>query len=223
MDGLALSGIKKSFRNKHVLADVSLEASAGECVGILGGNGSGKTTLLSILAGILAPDGGSFLWQGQDLFADQKRRQRLVGFVPQGTPLLEELSARDNLRLWYDSQALERELSEGKLALLGIPDFIDVRVAKLSGGMKKRLSIGCAIAAEADILLLDEPLAALDLLCKMKIMDYLAAYKKSGHVALFVSHDTQGLELCDRWYILRGGVLIPYQYDGNIGQLAEML
>ncbi|MDR0220290.1 MAG: ATP-binding cassette domain-containing protein, partial [Lachnospiraceae bacterium] len=107
--------------------------------------------------------------------------------------------------------------------LLGIPDFIDVRVSKLSGGMKKRLSIGCAIASEPDVLLLDEPLAALDFLCKMKIMDYLAEFKKGGRAALFVTHDTQGLELCDKWYILREGALVPYQYDGNVVHLAGKL
>jgi ABC-2 type transport system ATP-binding protein len=89
--------------------------------------------------------------------------------------------------------------------------------------MKKRLSIGCAIASEPDVLLLDEPLAALDFLCKMKIMDYLAEFKRGERVVLFVTHDTQGLELCDKWYILREGVLVPYQYDGNVVQLAGKL
>jgi ABC-2 type transport system ATP-binding protein len=70
---------------------------------------------------------------------------------------------------------------------------------------------------------LDEPLAALDLPGKMKIMDYLSAFKKGGRTALFVTHDTQGLELCDKWYILRGGALEPYQYDGNVVDLAGKL
>ena len=74
---------------------------SGKCVGILGGNGCGKSTLLSILAGVQQADGGSFLYEGEkDLFTFPRQRAQLVGYVPQGTPLIEELTAKDNLSLW---------------------------------------------------------------------------------------------------------------------------
>ena len=166
---IQIKNISKSYRKKVVLKDISLNASGGQCIGILGSNGSGKSTFLSILAGVLGCDGGSFLCDGKDLFADPALRAFFVGYVPQGTPLLEELTAWDNLLLWYDKENLKKELENGVLKLLGIQDFLKVPVHKMSGGMKKRLSIGCAVANRPPILLLDEPTAALDLACKESI------------------------------------------------------
>lgn len=218
-----ISHVQKKYRKKCVLKDINLKASGGTCIGILGCNGSGKSTLLSILAGVLRRDEGSFLCDGKDLFQDQKLRSQLVGYVPQGTPLIEELSARDNLLLWYSPQQMEQELENGVLKMLGIDDFLKVPVNKMSGGMKKRLSIGCSVANRPPILLLDEPTAALDLICKESIAEYLRRYKRSGGLLLLTTHDVLELELCDAWYIIRDGVLEPYQYDGNLRNLIESL
>ncbi len=215
--------VKKNYRKKEVLKQVSFEAGTGMCIGILGSNGSGKSTLLSVLAGLQRPDGGEFCCDGKNLFEKPKLLAKLTGYVPQGTPLLEELTAWDNLRLWYDKETLERELSAGVLAMLGIPDFIRVRVSKMSGGMKKRLSIGCAVAHSPKILLLDEPSAALDLVCKERIAVYFRRYKADGGILVLATHDTQELELCDRWYILKDGMLASYEYDGNVRRLAGQL
>lgn len=220
---MELRNIQKKYKKKQVLRDISLQAKPGCCVGILGGNGSGKSTLLSILAGVQSCNGGSFLWQGVDLLKDSKVRTQLVGYVPQGTPLLEELTAWDNLLLWYDKETLKQELQNGVLAMLGIGEFLKTPVNKMSGGMKKRVSIGCSVARRPQILLLDEPTAALDLVCKEQIYRYLADYKKRGGILLLATHDVQELELCDVWYILKDGVLTPYQYDGNVHRLAECL
>lgn len=215
--------IQKKFRSKEVLKGASFQAEPGMCVGILGSNGSGKSTLLAILAGVQRPGAGEFLCDGTDLFRDRKLLARLTGYVPQGTPLLEELTAWDNLLLWYDRAVLQRELSEGVLAMLGIPDFIRTRVGKMSGGMKKRLSIGCAVAHSPGILLLDEPSAALDLMCKERIATYFRQYKARGGILVLATHDVRELELCDRWYILKDGVLVPYEYDGDVRRLVGML
>ena len=220
---MEVKGIVKNYRKKTVLRDVSFLATAGQCIGIFGGNGSGKSTLLSVLAGIQKADSGSFLWEGKELFAGRELRERLVGYVPQGTPLLEELTAWDNLRLWYDKDKLRQELQSGTLAMLGIPEFLKTPVRKMSGGMRKRLTIGCAIANQPKILLLDEPSAALDLVCKEKIADYLKVYKKQGGIIILVTHDVQEMELCDLCYILKDGVLVPYDFDGNVHRLAGLL
>lgn len=220
---MEVKGIVKNYRKKTVLRDVSFLATAGQCIGIFGGNGSGKSTLLSVLAGIQKADSGSFLWEGKELFAGRELRERLVGYVPQGTPLLEELTAWDNLRLWYDKDKLRQELQNGTLAMLGIPEFLKTPVRKMSGGMRKRLTIGCAIANQPKILLLDEPSAALDLVCKEKIADYLKVYKKQGGIIILVTHDVQEMELCDLCYILKDGVLVPYDFDGNVHRLAGLL
>ena len=220
---IQISHIQKKYGKKQVLKGIDLTCQGGQCIGILGSNGSGKSTLLSILAGVLGADKGSFLCDGKDLLTDHRRRAHLVGYVPQGTPLIEELTAWDNLLLWYDRAALNSELESGVLQLLGIGDFLKVTVSKMSGGMKKRLSIGCAMAKKPPILLLDEPTAALDLACKQQISQYLRHYKASGGILLLTTHDVMELSLCDEWYIIRDGVLCAFQYDGDVAKLAESL
>lgn len=220
---LIISHVKKEFKNKPVLQDVSLIARKGECVGILGGNGCGKTTLLSILAGVVKQDAGSFVLYGQEVFEDKTNFNEMIGYVPQGTPLFEELTAKDNLLLWYDRRELKKELEQGVLHMLGIPDFLNIRVSKMSGGMKKRLTIGCAMAGKQKVLLLDEPTAALDLECKQKIWDYLDNYCKNGGIVLLVTHDIQEIQRCNTCYLMKEGVLNPYEFDGDVRQLVERL
>lgn len=220
---IQIQNVKKSYHTKKVLQDVSLTCESGQCIGLLGANGSGKSTLLSILAGVLTPDEGYFLCDGKDLFRNPTKRATLVGYVPQGTPLLEELTARDNLRLWYDAKTMEKELKNGVLKLLGIDAFLKTPVCKMSGGMKKRLSIGCAMAKRPPILLLDEPTAALDLCCKQEIADWLKKYKASGGILLLTTHDVQELQLCDAWYILKDGKLNPFTFSGDIDALIKSL
>ncbi len=220
---MKIVSIKKNYQKNCILKNITFSAKEGQCIGILGGNGSGKSTLLGILAGILKPDGGSFTYQGDDLLKDAKKRSRLVGYVPQNTPLLEELSAKDNLSLWYDSLELTKELSQGVLGILGIGDFLKTPVYKMSGGMKKRLAIGCAVSNKPKILLLDEPSAALDLICKTRIFNYLEQFKKQGGIIILATHDVQELPLCDQLFILKNGVLNPFEYDGNINRLVGQL
>ena len=220
---IELQGLQKSFRDKKVLNGASFTAKEGECVGILGGNGCGKSTLLSILAGVQRADCGSFLCDGKDLLKDTAYRNSVLGYVPQEDPLIEELNAWDNLRMWYDKKTLEKQLSEGMLSILGIDGFLKTPVRKMSGGMKKRLSIGCAIAASPKILLLDEPSAALDLICKEKIYTYFEQYKAQGGIILIATHDLQEMSLCDRCYILKHGILEAHEFHGDIHHLVGCL
>ncbi len=220
---IEVRGVRKAYGKKQVLADVSFSAVSGQCVGILGGNGSGKSTLFSILAGVRRVDNGSFFYQGTDLLRHAGRIPKILGYVPQTDPLMEELSAWDNLRMWHDKETLVRELAEGALKLLEIDGFLKKPVRKMSGGMRKRLSIACAVASRPGILVLDEPSAALDLVCKENIIRYLTAYKEAGGIVLLSTHDVQDLTLCDACYILKEGSLRSYVYDGNFHRLAEAL
>lgn len=220
---IEINDIQKKYGAKRVLKGLSLTAESGQCIGLLGGNGSGKSTLLSILAGIQPADAGSFTCGDVNFFGDAKERARLVGYVPQGTPLIEELTAYDNLRLWYSKNTLKKELTGGFLAMLGVSDFLKTTVSKLSGGMKKRLSIGCAMAGNPAVLLLDEPMAALDLGCKQKISEYIRQYKASGGIVLIATHDLLELALCDRWYIMKDGKLVPFDYTGDVDALVKNL
>ena len=220
---MIIKNIKKSFGKKQILKDISLEVQKGECIGILGGNGSGKSTLMNILSGVSKPDCGEFLHENTNLLKNRSAINRYVGYVPQGVALFEELSALDNLRLWYDKKEMEKSLSDGVLAMLGIDAFLKTPVYKMSGGMKKRLSVGCSVAHNPEILLLDEPSAALDLVCKERIANYLLEFKELGGIILLATHDIQEFPLCDRLYILKNGVLNPYSYDGNVHRLAGSL
>lgn len=220
---IELAGIQKSYHKKRILENVSLTVESGSCVGILGGNGSGKSTLLSSLAGVQKADAGAFLYAGEDLFKNSKLRTKVLGYVPQGNPLIAELTAWDNLRMWYDRKTLQKELSDGVLAMLGIDSFLKVPVSKMSGGMQKRLSIGCAVAQKPKILLLDEPSAALDLVCKERIYNYFKKYTEEGGTLILTTHDIQEVQLCDKCYILKQGKLEPYEYDGDIQRLVRYL
>lgn len=206
---IQVDNIRKRYGKKQVLTGVSFTAKQGECIAIAGANGCGKSTLLSILAGTQKADGGSFSAFSTDLFAEPKKRQTLLGYVPQENPLLPELSAKDNLRLWYckSKYSMEEELECGVLRMLGIHEFLHTTVSKLSGGMKKRLSIGCAIAQDPPILVLDEPSAALDLICKERIREYLTEHIRRNGIVVITTHDEEELALCHHLLVMREGKL----------------
>jgi len=218
---ITIENICKSYGRKKILDNISFSAMDGECIGIIGGNGCGKSTLLSILAGVRKCDGGSFSLDGTELFANKKKHAEVVGYVPQGTPLLEELTALDNLRLWYTRREMEEELRSGTLKMLGIDEFLRSRVKNLSGGMKKRLSIGCSVAHKPKVLLLDEPTAALDLACKENIREYMKSHTENGGIILLSTHDEKELRMCDRLYIIRDGALVETEFTGNVKSLTE--
>lgn len=220
---MEIRSLKKSYGKKQVLKGIDLSVSPGKCIGIIGGNGSGKSTLLSILAGVLKCDSGEFTVAGENLFSNEKKRNSIVGYVPQGTPLIEELSALDNLSLWYEKDQMKKSLSDGVLKMLGVGEFLKTRVCNMSGGMKKRLSIGCSVANNPGILLLDEPSAALDIVCKEKINEYISQFKSEGGIVILATHDAGELPLCDSIYILKDGALTLFDYDGDIQKLARSL
>ena len=181
-------GISYSYGRRQVLEE------KGDCVAIAGPNGCGKSTLLSLLAGAMRLQKGEIRYGGQDPRKDVGVFRRMLGYVPQDNPLLEELTVRDNLRLWYSSSpfSLKEDLQSGILSLLKLEEMLPMAVSKLSGGMKKRVSIGCA---------------ALDLNCKEDIRGYLKWFQKNGGTILITTHEEAELDLCNRLYILRKGKL----------------
>ena len=227
---ITIQNIRKSYHSSQILNGVSMEAEEGSMTCILGKNGCGKSTLLSILAGIVRADSGSFLFrQGDspdiDLFRRRMDASRLIGYVPQSTPLLEELTALDNLRLWYTGgkSVLRQELESGVLKDLDIDSFLHKNVRTLSGGMKKRLSIGCALAHHPRILLLDEPGAALDLIAKDQIVTWLKKFGTQGGIVLLASHELGEIENCSRAYVLKDGCAEPLDHKVGGVHLAALL
>lgn len=204
------NGITKSYgRKSQILKGASFHASAGEYIAIVGANGCGKSTLLGILSGSLRADGGTFQIDGQNPFKNSKVFSRYIGFVPQENPLMENLSVYDNLRFWYcdTGRDIKQDLVNGVPAILGVTEYLHKTVDKLSGGMKKRLSICCALAKNPPVLILDEPGASLDIVCKQDILNYLKAYTRSGGTVVITSHEEGELKLADRMYLLKDGLL----------------
>lgn len=214
---ITVTDVTSAYGRRKILRGVSFTASRGECIGIVGANGCGKSTLLSILAGTLRPASGQVLYYGRPAWSDavsgrmrgdQEVIRKMTGYVPQENPLIPELTVYDNLRLWYpDKKILRQELTQGFLSLLGIGDFSRKQVSKLSGGMKKRVSIGIAMAGMPPVLLMDEPSAALDLLCKEDIQRYLQIYLERKGTVVITTHEESELALCDKLYIMKDGQL----------------
>jgi ABC-2 type transport system ATP-binding protein len=199
---LEIKNLSKAYKKKQVLKNISLSAHDGEIIGIVGANGSGKSTLLFALA---------------SLFPES-------AYVPQDSVLIEELSGLDNLRLWYEKSSLKSALSsESPLQILGLNSLLNMTVSKMSGGMKKRLSIACALAKNSKILLLDEPGSALDIPCKEKLHEYYKKFALEGGIIILSSHDYEELSLCTRLLVLKDGFLSPYEYNGDFHALSALL
>lgn len=220
---LSIEHISKKYGGKEVLRDIDFEVRSGECVGILGGNGSGKSTLFGILSGVLCPTSGRALLEGVNVLEKPKVRRANIGYLPQETPLITELNARDNLLLAYGRKELGKSIADGTLEKLGVTDFLSVSVSKMSGGMKKRLSIALLAAGKPKIMLLDEPSAALDLSAKRFVAEYISDFVSKGGAVLLATHDVSEIAACDRCFIIKNGVLLPYEWDGDADRLARLM
>ena len=173
--------------------------------------------------GIISCDNGQFLCDGIDLLKNRKLREKTIAYVPQSPLLIEELTARDNLLMWYEKSEIDAYLSDGVLKMLGIGDFMKTTVKKMSGGMKKRLSIACAVSNKPRILFLDEPSSALDPICKKAIYDYILRFKASGGIVILATHDLDELSLCDNCYVIKDCTLRRFENTGNFHDLVEKL
>lgn len=194
---IELRGIRKSYGSRVILADLDLVVQRGRCIGLVGPNGSGKSTLLAIMAGALKADGGTIRYNDRPM-TTREDLSRWAAFVPQDNPLIDELTVRDNLKLWYagTGASLADALRDGLPRELGLDRWLSHRVRNLSGGLKKRVSIACALANDAPILLMDEPGASLDLLMKQDIRRHLQRYLDRGGTIVISSHEEDELKMC---------------------------
>lgn len=184
--------ISKSYGKKQILNDISFVVPDGSAIGILGANGSGKSTLLSCIA--------------KKYSAGSKVR---FGYVPQENPLFDELKPIDNLRMWTNKKKSEilSLLTTPPLCKLGIQNFLDTPVKNMSGGMKKRLSLACALLEHPQILLMDEPFAALDLPAKQDALQFMQYYLGLGNSILIASHEEAVFQFCSHVYLLQNGTI----------------
>ena len=197
---ILIENIKKRYK-KNILNGVNLKVDKGKCVGILGSNGCGKTTLLGIMSGTLKYDSGKIFYDGQ-LMENKKMFLKYVGYVPQENPLIEEVSARDTIRLWYGFK-----YDESIIKSLGIDKFIDKKIYELSGGMKRRVSIAVALMGNPQILILDEPGAALDIYGKKEVISCIKRFADLGKTIIISTHDRDEIDICDELYVMEEGTL----------------
>lgn len=203
---IEVKNISKRYRNT-VLDDISFTAEKGQCVGIIGANGCGKTTLLSIMAGVNKAQSGKIYYNNE--LADRKSVfKKYIAYVPQENPLIDELTTKDNLLLWLGSnKRIKDGFENGVLKDLGIDEFLNKQVNELSGGMKRRLSIGISLSNNAPIMLLDEPGSALDIYGKQEVNSYILNYVKNGGTVVMSTHDRDEIDLCTKLYKIEDGIL----------------
>lgn len=203
---IEVKNISKRYRNT-VLDDISFTAEKGQCIGIIGANGCGKTTLLSIMAGVNKAQSGKIYYNNE--LADRKSVfKKYIAYVPQENPLIDELTTKDNLLLWLGSnKKIKDGFENGVLKDLGIDEFLNKQVNELSGGMKRRLSIGISLSNNAPIMLLDEPGSALDIYGKQEVNSYILNYVKNGGTIVMSTHDRDEIDLCTKLYKIEDGIL----------------
>lgn len=200
--------LSKSYGAQRAVDDASVRVLAGEGVALLGPNGSGKTTLLCLLAGVLRAGTGSALVCGQPTHKAGARRA--LGFVPQDAAVYDGLTGAENLALFGRLSGLTRSaLAEGVESALEAAELTsmrDVRAAAYSGGMRRRLSLACALVHAPSVLLLDEPFEGVDDHSRDHLLQVLADSKRRGLALVLSTHRLHEVSaLCERFYLLHEG------------------
>jgi thiamine transport system ATP-binding protein len=190
---LCVEDVTVRFGERTVLDDVSLTVETGEIVALLGPSGCGKSTLLRVIAGLQIPDGGAVLWDGSDL-AGVPPHRRGIGLVFQDLQLFPHKDVGANVAFGLRMQGARRDEITARVAqlleLVGLPGFERRRVATLSGGEAQRVALARSLAPEPTVLLLDEPLGALDRdLHDRLALDVRALLRQVGITAIHVTHD----------------------------------
>ncbi len=215
---LELSHIQKSFDGTPVLKDISLCVQNGEIVSILGPSGCGKTTLLNLILGITEPDGGRIKYDGQDI-TELPMEKRGFNIVFQDYALFPNLDVKQNITYGLRNKpgiSTPQEV-EDLIELLGLKEHLSKRIYQLSGGQKQRVALARTMVMKPGILLLDEPLSALDGVIKESIKERIKTIAREYHLTtIIVTHDPEeALTLSDRVLILNDGGIA--QYDDPYG------
>jgi lipopolysaccharide export system ATP-binding protein len=213
--GLQVSHLRRSYRRRPVIRDVSLELARGEVVALLGPNGSGKTTCFYCVAGLINPDSGSVTIDGRDVtnFPMYRRAKLGIGYLPQEVSIFRGLSVEDNilsiLEIAEDDRHKRRERLEELLSDFSIGHLRRAPALSLSGGERRRVEIARCLAANPKYLLLDEPFAGVDPIAVGEIRALVADLKNRGIGVLITDHNVrETLEIVDRAYILHEGKVL---------------
>ena len=207
-----MTRISKRFGDVHAVRELSLQISAGETYGLLGPNGAGKSTSISMIAGLLALDGGEVRVLGRAVTKKATAVRADIGLVPQDVAVYPDLTARENLRFFgrlygLDGADLAARIDR-VLDVIGLADRADDRSKEFSGGMNRRLNIGIGLLHQPRLLVLDEPTVGVDPQSRSAILDAVEQLAREGMAVLYTTHYMEEAErLCDRVGIIDGGEL----------------
>lgn len=213
---LRAQNLRKSFRNKIAVRDVSINVEQGEIVGLLGPNGAGKTTTFELLVGFLAPNGGCILLDDRDVTRlPVWRRARLgISYLPQEISIFQKLTVEENLLIILESfcgnPAEMVEIADGLLEKMGLSGMKKQSAATLSGGEKRRLEIARSLINRPRFFLLDEPFSGIDPKTVTEIQDIVLSLRREGIGILLTDHNVRdALKITDRAYLIcQGEILI---------------
>ena len=213
--GLEVRNLRKSFRKRPIIRDVSLDLQRGEVVALLGPNGSGKTTCFYTIAGLVMPDGGQVQVDGRDVTNyPMYRRARLgIGYLPQERSIFQGLNVEDNilaiLEIVETDRSKRRERLEELLNEFSIAHLRRTPSVALSGGERRRCEIARSLAADPKYLLLDEPFPGIDPIAVGDIRELVIELKDRGIGVLITDHNVrETLQIVDRAYILHNGTVL---------------
>ncbi len=210
---LSVNKLTKSFGPRCAVDAVSFQVQRGQTVGLIGPNGAGKSTTVSMICGLLRPDQGSAVLDGITIGAGQNAAKRMIGFVPQDLALYEDLSARENLKLFaalYGIKgAAQTARCDAVLELVKLNERAADKPSTFSGGMKRRLNIAAALMHDPQLLILDEPTVGVDPQSRNAIFDTLETLKGMGRSLIYTSHYMEEVErLADHIVIIDHGKVL---------------
>ena len=210
---LNVRGLSKSYGERRAVDGVSFQVQSGQTVGLIGPNGAGKSTTVSMICALLRPDAGSVELDGVAIGAGVSSVKRMIGFVPQDLALYEDLSARENLRLFAALYGIKGKQMTARcdevLTLVNLLDRAGDKPATFSGGMKRRLNIAAALMHDPQLLILDEPTVGVDPQSRNAIFDTLEKLKAMGRSLIYTSHYMEEVErLADHIVIIDHGKVL---------------
>ena len=212
--------LTKRFGQTLALNDLSFSVGASELFGFVGPDGGGKTTLFRILATLIVPDNGSARVLGRDVVKDLWDLRRRIGYMPGRFSLYPDLSVDENLRFFASvfGTTLERERAHIAPIYSQLEPFADRRAAALSGGMKQKLALCCALVHRPEMLFLDEPTTGVDAVSRREFWDLLADLKKSGMTIVVSTPYMDEADRCDRVALMHGGRLLAVDTPKTIAE-----
>ena len=219
-----IAGVVKRFGDTTALAGIDAKIEAGRLTGLVGPDGAGKTTLMRMMAALMAPTEGRIRTAGCDVVADAERVHAVTGYMPQRFGLYEDLSVIENLRLYASLHGVAEEgidtTFERLLHFTRLEAFKARLAGRLSGGMKQKLGLACALMAKPDVLLLDEPSVGVDPVSRQELWAMVQALKADGMAIVWSTSYLDEAERCDSVLLLNDGKL---EYAGPPAELTSRL